>query len=506
MIEFRRLPLVAFLSLGVLWFLLCQHLSVHWNVNPQYVFGWWVPALCVFLLWRRCGDAPRPDRVVARPFWLLIIVLGAVAFLPVWMIEQPNPDWRLVSWAFGAIVVAISIAMLALLGGWAWVKHFGFPVAFILTAIPWPTDLELLVVQNLMLLVAGITVEALNFLGVAAVQQGNVIEISKGLLGIDDACSGVRSLQATFMISLFLGEFYRLRILKRLGLLVAGIVLALLCNIVRAFLLAWLASQDGLETIGKWHDPAGYTILTVCFLGVWLLALLLVPETQAKHRTPVQIPNAFPRFAGLALGLWIIAVIGGAEFWYRQHDRAQKVRWSFVPPTDREKFHVVEITKPVRDLLQYDEGTAAAWRESDGTTWMAYFFKWKAGPARSRILARSHRPDICLPASGFQLTDDHGTHPIAAGDLQIPFAGYTFRDKMERPVHVYFCLWEERAGGVQRTGAEEGWGRSAYLQSVVRGERNLGQTVLELVVFGYNTEPEARAAISRRLPSLIQSL
>ena len=88
-----------------------------------------------------------------------------------------------------------------------------------------------------------------------------MIELSTGQVGIDDACTGVRSLQATFMVALFLGAFYRMTPWRRVLLVVAGACLAFVCNIGRTFLLCEVAANDGIAAISRWHDPAGFTIL-----------------------------------------------------------------------------------------------------------------------------------------------------------------------------------------------------------------------------------------------------
>jgi hypothetical protein len=54
------------------------------------------------------------------------------------------------------------------------------------------------------------------------------------VLGIDEACSGVRSLQATLMVSLFLGEIHRLKIGARVALVAIGFGAAFLTNIGRS--------------------------------------------------------------------------------------------------------------------------------------------------------------------------------------------------------------------------------------------------------------------------------
>ena len=52
----------------------------------------------------------------------------------------------------------------------------------------------------------------------AAIQRGNLIELSTGVLGVDEACSGIRSFQSTLMAALFLDE--RVTLLQGLGMAV----------------------------------------------------------------------------------------------------------------------------------------------------------------------------------------------------------------------------------------------------------------------------------------------
>src|SRR5437773_11753796 len=49
----QALPLCV---LGFLWFTLINHVRVEWTVNPQYGYGWAVPFLCAFLIWKRATD------------------------------------------------------------------------------------------------------------------------------------------------------------------------------------------------------------------------------------------------------------------------------------------------------------------------------------------------------------------------------------------------------------------------------------------------------------------
>src|SRR5262249_13311468 len=118
-------------------------------------------------------------------------------------------------------------------------------------------------------------VEVVGWFGTPALLRGNIIEIGTGMVGIDDACSGIRSFQATLMISLFLGEWFRLTLRRRLLLAVGGCGLACLFNVARTSALVWIAAGKGVAAMSAWHDPTGVTILVADFLCLWLAALLL---------------------------------------------------------------------------------------------------------------------------------------------------------------------------------------------------------------------------------------
>jgi len=66
-------------------------------------------------------------------------------------------------------------------------------------------------------------------------------DLGVGAVGIDEACSGVRSLQTAMMLSLFLGEMYRFGVLRRLALIGASLLFVLLANLSRTTFLVCAA-------------------------------------------------------------------------------------------------------------------------------------------------------------------------------------------------------------------------------------------------------------------------
>jgi hypothetical protein len=114
-----------------------------------------------------------------------------------------------------------------------------------------------------------------------------------------------------------------------------------------------------------------------------------------------------------------------------------------------------------------------------------------------------HRPEKCLPAAGYRLQADRGTITVKAKSLTIPFHALDFEYNGE-PVHVFFCLWEDHLKSVALPNLRLDWTRSAKFESVLRGERNLGQQVLELVIFGNTTAEQAESALRLQIENLIR--
>src|SRR5271165_1121402 len=400
--------IVPILVFGALWSTLIAPLSQHWAVNPQYSFGWFVPAICAYLFlirWRTRPPAEVAHSGVARwVFWI-----AGFALLPTWLVEQANPDWRLISWLLAFEIVALCLCAIYFVGGRSWLGHFAFSFCFILISIPWPGAIDDIVVHGLTQAATVATVGSLNLFHIAAVQHGNLIAVKTGLVVVDEACSGIRSLQATLMVSLFFGELHRASKLRRVLLVLCGALIAFLCNIGRTFFLAAIAAKDGVEAISNWHDPLGFTVLAICLLLVWSLARLISGPLPKLPSSNVPAPTPLPWRLTFGLGVWVIFTVIGTEAWYRAHETQGKLKWSFVWPVAKKDFSDVTIPKLEADALACDEERGAEWTNGDGSHWMAFFFKWAEGPARSRILARMHRPENCLPAAGYKVREDRGT-------------------------------------------------------------------------------------------------
>ena len=266
------------LALGALWFVCCRHLSEEWRFNEQYSYGWFVPFFVAYLFWLRWEDRPGPEvrgqkSEIRKWVAVLLMVGAAVILLPLRVFEVASSDYRPLSWLHAFAVVTITLSIIYLIGGGSWLRHFAFPVLFFLTAVPWVTAIEAPVIEGLMRSVAAIAAEVLAMFGIPAQAEGNLMRLPSGLVGVNEACSGVRSLQTSIMIGLLFGELKRLSLWQRIFLVVAGVSIALFANFLRVLFLVSMASRaHDVSVVNKWHDLAGYGILVLVFIGTMAIA------------------------------------------------------------------------------------------------------------------------------------------------------------------------------------------------------------------------------------------
>ena len=493
--------------LGLVWFEVIRHLQNEWSYNPQYSYGWSVPFLSLFLLWKRWPSRPLPEEPPSPTWPKLLLLSGSLLLLPVRFLSEANPDWRLLSWAGAIFALAVSFSLILLVGGRPWVRHFAFPFLFLLVAVPWPVQLEQIVIQTLMQAVTAINVFGLHLAAIPALRHGNVIEIGAGMLGIEDACSGVRSLQATFMISLFLGELYTFSVHRRVLLVVAGALLAFACNLVRTAILIWVGTTRGMQAIHAWHDPAGLTILLVCLFGLWAISLWIqrgmapeaLPVGSGVRRLPFRLSLALLG----SVTIWLLLTEAGVQLWYNAHAAPLNIsRWSAQWPTASADFSKVAIALEAESLLRYNEGGGGSWSGTDGHRWTMYFFRWLPGRTAA-LFVKIHRPDVCLPASGMTMVNDNGIQLIDLNGVKLPIRSYRFDDH-GTPLHVFYCYWDARSSYENnKSASEEDWSARGRIRAALRGRRETGAQMLELVVSGYEDDAAAAAALQQQLSRIV---
>jgi len=517
---------LGWLICGYFWFHLVNHLRITWSVNEQYSFGWAVPALCLFLLLNRMQMGRNSELVLQktningsrRLLMGMSLLLLLAAFVFIRFIEEANPDWRLVSWAMAIGVIGFSLVMIDAMGGRTRLKQCAFSLAFFLVAVPWPTLVEHTTISWLTRGIVATTVEFLGLSGMPAIQHGNIIETTGGLVDVDEACSGIRSLQAALMLALFFGELRRLSMGRRILLGAIALGLACIFNLVRTVLLSTQAAWHGSAGVMRWHDPAGLVILVGCFIGVWVAARMLSHSSGQRERVSATaraesseaMGSTMPGARGsshaspLALALACLAFLVAGEVavrvWYAAAPAKPAVRWTAALPKENPSYKAVELSPAMRRTLRFNEGDAGAWRNEDGTTWQMFYFRWNPGRA-SVYLARNHTPEFCLPAAGKTL---HGISDLSveAGGVTLPFRCYTTGEP-DRVGYVFYSLWED--GAVDQRVASSGMDWKARMEAVRQRRRNPGQRVIEVAIGGASNQAQAERSLREGLSHMLRN-
>lgn len=262
-------------------------LQVHWRALPEFQHGWVVPFLAAYLLlerWPRVREAVRPGGWVG-PLALALMSTPWVVLAELYKRSVANT---------AAATFSLSVGCSGFVLALVWLRHgpraaLGvlFPLLFFFVAVPLPKLVWTPVVQGLQSFITVLNVETLNLLGIPAERTGNVLKLPTGQVGVDEACSGVRSLQASLMAALFVADLVLQRTGAKVFFLVAGLGLAVVGNFARSLYLALTASRQGVDAVAGVHDAAGWSVFLFTVAGIGVLAWFLVRLESRALRNPV---------------------------------------------------------------------------------------------------------------------------------------------------------------------------------------------------------------------------
>lgn len=161
---------------------------------------------------------------------------------------------------------------------------FLFPALIWLLSAPMVSVLETRIRVALLTQVTIVVFNTFDILGHPLIREGNVLILPEGRVGVEEACSGIRSLTACLFAGSFLGAVFLDRFWKKALLVGLAMLFALITNFIRSLFLTYWAYSRGSDAlndhwylpligdIGSVHDATGFMILIVTSIG--LLALL----------------------------------------------------------------------------------------------------------------------------------------------------------------------------------------------------------------------------------------
>ena len=142
-----------------------------------------------------------------------------------------------------------------------------FPLTFLLFMIPTFPFLMNVVSFRLKLLAATGAVAIAQVVGVAVQREGVNLLLPDGVLAVENACSGLRSLIALLALGALFAYLSHGSVWRRGLLLLLALPIAVLANLLRISGLCIFAGLTSVErAAGAFHEIGGYVLFAIAFL------------------------------------------------------------------------------------------------------------------------------------------------------------------------------------------------------------------------------------------------
>ena len=486
-------------------------LATAWNLATDLGHGWAAPLLMGYLWWERWGERPpwRP-RPPGRIWWLGAGCAVALA-LPLRLFLTPFPLWPALVWAYILLLCGLALAAAALLAGREGVRWLGGPLVILPAALPWGNEIEMHLVHPLREAMAAITAEASNILGRPAIAMGTGVRLGNAWVGIDEACGGIRSLEASIMLALFIGEWLRFSRGRRVALVGLGILAAVFGNFLRILFLS-LRAGAGPVAFAAAHDPAGWLALAFSLvltgLASWWWARGRVSDKRIQNSA--QPPRSLP--GSRAAVAWLAAVTAVLVLGRGSGPRlvcARRAGRSLGRPGGRRScprvhpdFVAAGLTQEAREMLLPDHYVAGTWAIGINSAASAFYIQWDKWPGRPLrpLPAQSHGCACRWPGCELEATLSDFTVPWSGGGN--PLSSLSLPPRRQR-LAVAFTVWDTSRGRPLSKADTQTW-RSWFLDrwtEVREAREDQPAQVLSVAITG----PEGETRLVPLLQQLIVS-
>jgi exosortase len=275
------------LSLGILLAIIYAYraivwdLIVVWTTDENYSHGFLVPALSLFIIWKRREEL-KAQTICPHSLGLFVLGVGSTLLL-------------LGSVMAGAYLERVSLIVmitgLVLLNfGIDITKVLLFPLALLLFMIPFPSLLLDRTTLPLQLFSAKLAATSLFEFGIPVLRMGNILTLPNLTLEVVEACSGIRSIQALATLSLAYAYFFYEGPWSKVAFLILSVPVAVIANAIRII---------GSAVVGYHFGPDKAESFYHFFTG-WFVFLIAFSFLVLVGRTWLSVGNTLlPRLVGV---------------------------------------------------------------------------------------------------------------------------------------------------------------------------------------------------------------
>lgn len=289
---FAAIVIVELALIG-LYFDTAQVMVGIWWRSETFNHAFLVPPITLWLIWEKrhtlAREAPRPT------LWL-ILPLAVVAFG--WLLGELAAVNAVTQFA----LVAMLVLAVPLVIGLQAARRIAFPLFFLFFAVP----VGEFVMPKLMDWTAMFTVMGLRASGIPVYQEGLHFVIPSGKWSVVEACSGVRYLIASIVVGTLYAYINYQSLKRRLIFVGVAILVPLVANWVRAYLIVMLGHYSGNQlAVGADHLIYGWV-----FFGVVIMIMFAIGMRwrEQEAELPPLVASPGNVVAGRS-GSWLVAVI-----------------------------------------------------------------------------------------------------------------------------------------------------------------------------------------------------
>lgn len=441
----------------------------------------------------------KMDRPVLAPSLTGVAIIAGALMLK-WLGDIIVNNWI----ATTAFLVALG-GMIVFVGGWRVFRSVLAPYAFLFFTIPLPPTVFASLTAEMQLLSSQLGTIGLHGLGVAAFQDGNIIDLGTIKLEAAEACSGLRYMFPLMSFGYMLAFLVHTGWRDRTLIFLATIPITILMNAVRIVTVGYTVDMGSFVLLeDSWHWAQGFAVFlaSLGLLALVSMALLRLSrrpraagmfngvETEGPMTSGGRPPS---RAQSLVLfSLVSLALLTQTTVLARSTDEGHApprrgfVDWPMIGGVWVGQREI--LTQAELRALRLDDYLLATYSRTPTDVpvglYMAYYAKQEPGTS-------THSPLVCLPGSGWTISDmEPRTLPYQAAQGGPLTINRGIIQKGASKLLVYF--WYREQGSDLTTTAEVKWNMIKRMMSDRRSDGALIRVITPISESGGIAEADAR--------------
>ncbi len=237
--------------------------------DSYYSHGYLIPLVSGFVIWHK-RNTLKGMRVAPSEAGLWI--LGGGLLLSIF------GKWWYLNFISASSMLVVLWGLSLSLFGKEITRKLMFPLAFLSFMIPLPKISIIYITFWLKLFVASAGAKVVYEMGIPVLLQGAFLHLPNGVLEVDNACSGLRSLIALTALGVLYAYFLPVSRLKKMIVVLTSLPIAITANLTRIIILVWISYLYGPK--GRAFNMAdlttGFLIFVVAFMGLYIVSRAVV--------------------------------------------------------------------------------------------------------------------------------------------------------------------------------------------------------------------------------------